>query len=39
MGDAPLEGDTLPERSSDVMERLALWELSERSLQRREGDP
>lgn len=34
-GEAPLEGeDTLPERSSDVMERLALWELSDRSLER-----
>lgn len=32
-GEAPLEGDeTLPERSSDVTERLALWELSDRSL-------
>lgn len=32
-GEAPLEGDdTLPERSSDVTDRLALWELSDRSL-------
>lgn len=32
-GEGPLEGDdTLPERSSDVTDRLALWELSERSL-------
>lgn len=32
-GDAALEGDdTLPERSSDVIDRLALWELSDRSL-------
>lgn len=29
-----LEGeDTLPERSSDITDRLALWELSDRSLQ------
>lgn len=33
-GEVPLEGeDTLPERSSDVTDRLALWELSDRSLQ------
>lgn len=33
-GDAPLEGDdTLPERSSDVTDLLALWELSDLSLQ------
>lgn len=32
-GEASLEGDTLPEWSSDVTTRLALWELSERSLQ------
>lgn len=33
VGDAPLDGDdTLPERSSDVTDRLALWELSDRSL-------
>lgn len=33
-GDASLEGgERLPERSSDVIERLALWELSDRSLQ------
>lgn len=32
-GDISLEGDdTLPERSSEVTERFALWELSERSL-------
>lgn len=32
-GEVPLEGDdTLPERSSDVNDRLALWELSDRSL-------
>lgn len=32
-GEVPLEGDdTLPERSSDVIDRLALWELSDRSL-------
>lgn len=32
-GDASLEGgERLPERSSDVIERLALWELSDRSL-------
>jgi len=32
-GDTPLEGDdTLSERSSDVTTRLALWELSDRSL-------
>lgn len=33
-GEVPLEGDdTLPERSSDVTARLALWELSDRSLE------
>lgn len=33
-GDTSRPGDdTLPERSSDVTDRLALWELSERSLQ------
>lgn len=32
-GDVALEGDdTLPERSSDVIDRLALCELSDRSL-------
>lgn len=32
-GDVPREGDdTLPERSSDVTDLLALWELSDRSL-------
>lgn len=32
-GDTSLEsGERLRERSSDVMERLALWELSDRSL-------
>lgn len=32
-GDTPLEGDdTLLDRSSDVCTRLALWELSDRSL-------
>lgn len=32
-GEVPREGDdTLPERSSDVTDRLALWELSDRSL-------
>lgn len=31
-GEGSLEGDTLPERSSDVTARLALWELSDRSL-------
>lgn len=32
-GDASLEGgERLPDRSSEVIERLALWELSERSL-------
>lgn len=32
-GDTSRPGDdTLPERSSDVIDRLALWELSERSL-------
>lgn len=37
-GEASLEGgERLPERSSDVNERLALWELSDRSLQVRKG--
>lgn len=32
-GEVPLKGDdTLPERSSDVTDRFALWELSDRSL-------
>lgn len=37
-GEAPLEGeDTLPECSSEVTAHLALWELSERSLQSKTG--
>lgn len=36
-GEGSLEGDTLPERSSDVTARLALWELSDRSLQTHES--
>lgn len=38
-GEAPLEGDdVLPERSSDVTARLALWELSERSLKHKHAE-
>lgn len=34
-GEGTLEGEALPERSSDVTARLALWELSERSLRQK----
>lgn len=37
-GEAPREGDDmLPERSSEVTDRLALWELSDRSLKEEHG--